>query len=145
MNYRIDMSLEECKGSIAAQEWDRLTACDQLCQEKKAGRAFQGFAEGVLDFAPTYKYDQFSDDYDTSEKSRVPAWTDRVLWKRRDQACYTLFPLQPTGPLIGVDCGLHVSDVLMLCGEDLKQRQPYWHPGRLMYYGRAELKTSDHR
>lgn len=44
---------------------------------------FQGFAEGSLNFAPTYKYDEFSDDYDTSEKGRIPAWCDRVLWKRR--------------------------------------------------------------
>jgi phosphatidylinositol-bisphosphatase len=36
-----------------------------------------------LSFAPTYKYDLFSDDYDTSEKMRIPAWTDRVLWRRR--------------------------------------------------------------
>ena len=139
------MSLEECKSSIAAREWDKLLSCDQLCKEKKAGRTFQGFAEGVLGFAPTYKYDQFSDDYDTSEKSRIPAWTDRVLWKRRDQASYTLFPPQKVRPLNGGEFGRHVSDVLMLYGEDLKQRQPYWHPGKLMFYGRAELKTSDHR
>ena len=29
------------------------------------------------------RYDLFSDDFDTSEKARVPAWTDRILWKRR--------------------------------------------------------------
>ncbi len=44
---------------------------------------FRGFQEGPIRFAPTYKYDLFSDDYDTSEKMRTPAWTDRVLWYRR--------------------------------------------------------------
>lgn len=44
---------------------------------------FRGFLEGKVTFAPTYKYDLFSDDYDTSEKCRTPAWTDRVLWRRR--------------------------------------------------------------
>lgn len=44
---------------------------------------FRGYIEGQLEFAPTYKYDLFSDDYDTSEKMRIPAWTDRVLWRRR--------------------------------------------------------------
>ena len=46
-------------------------------------QVFQGFSEGLLDFAPTFKYDLFSDDYDTSEKARVPAWCDRVLWRRK--------------------------------------------------------------
>ena len=40
-----------------------------------------GFSEGPLHFVPTYKYDLFSDDWDTSEKERCPAWTDRVLYK----------------------------------------------------------------
>ena len=49
------------------------------------GNVFKNFLEGPITFAPTYKYDLFSDDYDTSEKCRQPAWTDRVLWKRRKQ------------------------------------------------------------
>ena len=44
---------------------------------------FRAFIEGKIAFAPTYKYDLFSEDYDTSEKLRIPAWTDRVLWRRR--------------------------------------------------------------
>ena len=37
--------------------------------------AFVGYDEGPLLFPPTYKYDVGTDDYDTSEKMRIPAWT----------------------------------------------------------------------
>jgi hypothetical protein len=46
-------------------------------------QVFSGFHEGETNFPPTYKYDLFCDDYDTSEKNRIPAWTDRVLWRRK--------------------------------------------------------------
>jgi synaptojanin len=55
----------------------------------------------------------FSEDYDTSEKCRAPAWTDRVLWRRRIQ--------------------------------QLDADNPNFNPGKLLFYGRAELKQSDHR
>lgn len=58
-----------------------LLANDQLGRERDAGRAFAGFDEAPIHFRPTYKYDQQSDTYDTSEKCRVPAYTDRVLWR----------------------------------------------------------------
>ena len=51
------------------------------------GKTFAGYLEADINFAPTYKYDLFSDDYDTSEKCRAPAWTDSVLWKRRKLQC----------------------------------------------------------
>jgi phosphatidylinositol-bisphosphatase len=69
--------------------------------------------EGEITFPPTYKYDLFSEDYDTSEKARAPAWTDRVLWRRRMQQA--------------------------------DADNPNWNPGQLLFYGRAELKQSDHR
>lgn len=47
----------------------------------KRGEVFNGFTEGQITFAPTYRYDAGSNNYDTSEKSRIPAWTDRVLFQ----------------------------------------------------------------
>lgn len=41
----------------------------------------QDYHEGDITFRPTYKYDLHSDVYDTSEKARAPAWTDRIFWK----------------------------------------------------------------
>ena len=46
-----------------------------------AGRAFQFYSEGPITFAPTYKYNVQTDEYDTSEKRRAPAWCDRVLYR----------------------------------------------------------------
>uniref|UniRef100_A0A8D3CWP7 phosphoinositide 5-phosphatase n=1 Tax=Scophthalmus maximus TaxID=52904 RepID=A0A8D3CWP7_SCOMX len=124
-NYRINLPNEEVKELIKQQSWDALTAGDQLLDQKNAGLVFRGFIEGKLDFAPTYKYDLFSEDYDTSEKCRTPAWTDRILWKRRkwnfDKTALSL----------------------LLCISDDPDNP--WSPGALKYYGRAELKTSDHR
>uniref|UniRef100_A0A3P8XWV8 Synaptojanin-1 n=1 Tax=Esox lucius TaxID=8010 RepID=A0A3P8XWV8_ESOLU len=130
-NYRISLPNEEVKELIRQQNWEALTAGDQLVDQKNQGLVFRGFIEGNLDFAPTYKYDLFSDDYDTSEKCRTPAWTDRCLWKRRKwDFDKTAEELNMVGPVGGMD-----SD---------EQQYP-WSPGELKYYGRAELKTSDHR
>lgn len=37
--------------------------------------AFDGYLEGPILFRPTYRYDVGTDNYDTSEKMRIPAWT----------------------------------------------------------------------
>ncbi|XP_037603962.1 synaptojanin-1 isoform X12 [Sebastes umbrosus] len=132
-NYRISMPNEEVKELIKQQNWDALTAGDQLLDQKNAGLVFRGFIEGKLDFAPTYKYDLFSEDYDTSEKCRTPAWTDRILWKRRK------WNFDKTAEEMNV-VGAASSSV----DNDDDPANP-WNPGTLKYYGRAELKTSDHR
>ena len=83
MNYRIDQRREAVIAAIRAGELPQLVIHDQLRKEMKFNRAFRlrEFCEGALDFAPTYKYDRRSDEFDTSEKARVPAWCDRVLWR----------------------------------------------------------------
>ncbi len=44
--------------------------------------------------------------------------------------------------------GWHASTVQKVCERELSSGDhalQWWHPGRLLYYGRTELKTSDHR
>ncbi|KZT23175.1 DNase I-like protein [Neolentinus lepideus HHB14362 ss-1] len=85
MNYRIDQRREAVAAAVRAGEYDYLIAHDQLTYQMKTNRGFRlrTFHEGPLSFAPTYKYDRRSDEYDTSEKRRIPAWCDRILWRSR--------------------------------------------------------------
>jgi hypothetical protein len=83
MNYRIDQRRESIIAAVEAGEYEVLTQFDQLIKETRNNRGFRlrAFIEGPISFAPTYKYDRRSTEYDTSEKSRAPAWCDRVLWR----------------------------------------------------------------
>lgn len=82
LNYRItDMDAAVAKRHISEGNYAPVFALDQLGQQRKAGRVFQGFREAEITFKPTYKYDPGTDNWDSSEKCRAPAWCDRVLWK----------------------------------------------------------------
>nr|XP_019050419.1 phosphatidylinositol phosphate phosphatase [Kwoniella bestiolae CBS 10118]OCF29349.1 phosphatidylinositol phosphate phosphatase [Kwoniella bestiolae CBS 10118] len=81
LNYRIALPNMDVRQAIEDGNLDALLAADQLLNSMDAGEAFVGYDEGPISFLPTYKYDNGTDDYDTSEKQRVPAWTDRVLFK----------------------------------------------------------------
>lgn len=85
MNYRIDQRRDAITSAVRAKDHASLLVHDQLLKEIKYNRGFRlrFFSEGAITFAPTYKYDRRSDEYDTSEKRRSPAWCDRVLWRSR--------------------------------------------------------------
>ncbi|KAL7533376.1 hypothetical protein ACHAXR_005191 [Thalassiosira sp. AJA248-18] len=64
---------------------NKLLRRDQLLQTIASGQAFSDFNEGKITFLPTFKFDKGTSNYDTSHKQRVPAWTDRILF-RSDKA-----------------------------------------------------------
>jgi len=57
-----------------------LLSYDQLNQSKSSNDILEKYQEGAITFLPTYKYDSYSNVYDSSKKQRVPSWTDRILW-----------------------------------------------------------------
>ncbi|KAL7660162.1 Inositol-1,4,5-trisphosphate 5-phosphatase 1 [Aspergillus niger] len=80
-NYRIGLSNQKARELVQQQDFQTLYDNDQLNLQMVAGRAFQFYTEGPISFPPTYKYNIGSNDYDTSEKARIPAWCDRILWR----------------------------------------------------------------
>ncbi|KPP75478.1 hypothetical protein Z043_105271 [Scleropages formosus] len=87
LNFRIaDHDLHFTHSAINHKDFHQLWQKDQLIMMKKQEAFLQEFEEGSLSFRPTYKYDLFSDSYDTSGKKRKPAWTDRILWRMKPKA-----------------------------------------------------------
>lgn len=86
LNYRLDLPRELTECSVIHGKSDKsplsdLFRYDQLLRSTMEGRAFPGFAEGMISFAPTFKFDKETNMYDTSHKQRIPAWTDRILFR----------------------------------------------------------------
>ncbi|KAJ0231982.1 Type IV inositol polyphosphate 5-phosphatase 3 [Hirschfeldia incana] len=82
LNYRLNLSYEKTTDLISKKDWSKLLEYDQLVKEYKKGRAFDGWSEGTLQFAPTYKYQAHSEDYtgvNGKTTLRKPAWCDRIL------------------------------------------------------------------
>lgn len=100
-NYRINLPNDTVRNLVSKNDLKTLYECDQLTRSREIGAVFPGFNEAEIKFKPTYKYDNGTNNYDSSEKQRIPAWTDRVLFR----------------------------------GDGLE----------LLEYGRAELRTSDHK
>jgi hypothetical protein len=80
LNFRLDLSHSEAHRLIRARQYTLLHRYDQLESLRTSGALFDDFLEAPLTFAPTYKFDLNTDRYDTSDKQRIPAWTDRILW-----------------------------------------------------------------
>jgi len=83
LNYRLNTTYTEAKAlaeTSSVEDCSTLLSFDQLKQQIESGKAFQQFQEGTIEFKPTYKFDVGTNDFDTSEKQRIPAYTDRILY-----------------------------------------------------------------
>ena len=69
MNYRIqtspELTMEVIKAHADNFQTSMLLREDQLVQEMTKGTVFSDFAEGAIDFKPTYKYDLNTDNWDS--------------------------------------------------------------------------------
>ncbi|WPH03772.1 Hypothetical protein R9X50_00665500 [Acrodontium crateriforme] len=84
LNYRIDtMGRDTVVKHVQGNNLSRLLERDQLLLSRKKNPGFRlrAFQENPINFAPTYKYNVHTDEYDTSEKRRAPAWCDRILYR----------------------------------------------------------------
>ncbi|XP_050430300.1 inositol polyphosphate 5-phosphatase OCRL isoform X2 [Adelges cooleyi] len=82
LNYRItDMSATSVKDLVSNNNLKIVLDADQLKQQHRIGNVFKGYKEGPIHFIPTYKYDSGTNEWDSSDKNRAPAWCDRILWQ----------------------------------------------------------------
>ncbi|GAB5363576.1 hypothetical protein AAMO2058_000895500 [Amorphochlora amoebiformis] len=88
LNYRLNLNDDKLwmvYSGISRKDWEMLLEYDQLNQIRQTGKAFENFSEGVVEFAPTFKYSPGTNDYATGDgKNRMPAWCDRILFKGKE-------------------------------------------------------------
>ncbi|KAL8942373.1 MAG: hypothetical protein Q9216_001693 [Gyalolechia sp. 2 TL-2023] len=96
LNYRIGLSDDKVRRLIKMNDLESLYSNDQLNLQMIAGHAFHFYSEARITFLPTYKYNNGTDEYDTSEKARIPAWCDRIIKKGSNlkQIDYATAPLR---------------------------------------------------
>lgn len=84
MNFRINATRHEVDVLLEEKLLRPLRNEDQLTVALK-NEAVTGFTESEILFPPTYKFDLGTLAYDSSGKQRIPAWTDRVLFKAKGE------------------------------------------------------------
>ncbi|WCJ21822.1 Type I inositol polyphosphate 5-phosphatase 12 [Euphorbia peplus] len=84
-NYRLfGISYDEARDFVSQRSFDWLREKDQLREEMRQGKVFQGMREAIIKFPPTYKFERNQPGlggYDSGEKKRIPAWCDRVIFR----------------------------------------------------------------
>lgn len=83
LNYRLEIyEREQVFRNIQNGTLQILSESDELGNQMKRNPdlLLKYLEEHLIEFNPTYKFDRGESNYDSSNKMRVPAWTDRVLY-----------------------------------------------------------------
>lgn len=89
LNYRLTLPYETAVQLANANRISELLQYDQLTNElKNPHTPWQNFIAFTPTHVPTYRFDIGTDNYDTSEKHRIPSFTDRICmwWRRKSMA-----------------------------------------------------------
>lgn len=92
-NDQCDLILKEDDLIISFQNFNQNRK--QQLENRHLDMFFRQFQEGKIKFRPTYKFDIRSNQYDSSKKQRVPAFCDRILWKRNENIEQLLYDSVP--------------------------------------------------
>lgn len=99
LNFRIHLNNELVKSYIDQGKFKQLLSYDELvnysdsnlicCETKEKPEKllndlsispiFSGWNESLIEFLPTYKYTNGTNNWDSSEKKRTPSWCDRII------------------------------------------------------------------
>ncbi|KAF9928423.1 hypothetical protein FBU30_002381 [Linnemannia zychae] len=93
LNYRLGLPEDIIKNHLKTNDYQALLKHDQLGAQRTNFKAFSEFDESPIDFHPTYKYDVGTSIWDSSEKRRAPAYTDRILWRSKNPESDSVKPL----------------------------------------------------
>jgi len=144
-NYRIGLSREKAIDLVNRRDLGRLYENDQLNLQMVAGLAFPFYSEARITFLPTYRYVVGSDEFDSSEKQRIPAWTDRILRKGSNirQTSYNSAPLRFSDhrPVYATfECTVSIVDEAL---RDKISRGIYTQRKQEVGHGTANVDTED--
>jgi phosphatidylinositol-bisphosphatase len=150
LNYRIAMDDDEARQLVRARKWSMLLENDELLLELSKGRQFDGWHEGLVTFAPTYKYHRNSDKFywwtdggannghQNSKQHRAPAWSDT-----RTRHIGSILPLS-----IHSRHGRVISETLLIAAVICRCDRILWRGKGMMqtrYESCGGYRLSDHR
>lgn len=83
-NYRVEMEGQLARIFVQHGQIDSVLEKDQMKLQRTISKELSQYSEAEITFPPSYSFDTGTDNYDSSEKQRIPSWCDRIIWRTGD-------------------------------------------------------------